>query len=211
MALEDPGGNGDDGVWHRTKSTASTWVLRVFAFLGVLFVLQQTVLYFLRSHETHVAFRPQFFESHSPEDSIQHQKIAATNPGHDKALVVASLEKENTDWVLEHFSDEWETNIFIVDNAKSDLTVLRQGGKESAGTRQDSRYYARADILSLSHLHNPTLLQPARGCRIHARSPLPMAQRRPALRWCKPGKEPPPRARPACRIPEPTMQLEPWM
>lgn len=47
-----------------------------------------------------------------------------------KALVVASLDGDDTSWLAEHFSD-WERYIYVVDNHDANLTVPKNKGRES--------------------------------------------------------------------------------
>jgi hypothetical protein len=47
-----------------------------------------------------------------------------------KALVVASLEKDNTSWLYDHLSD-WKVERFVVDNSSARLTVPQNKGRKA--------------------------------------------------------------------------------
>lgn len=47
-----------------------------------------------------------------------------------KAFVVASFQKDDVNWVSEHFPD-WEINRYVVDNTSAQFTVPKNKGRES--------------------------------------------------------------------------------
>jgi hypothetical protein len=49
---------------------------------------------------------------------------------HSKALVVASLEMDDTSWLYDHLSD-WKVERFVVDNPSAQLTVPKNKGREA--------------------------------------------------------------------------------
>lgn len=62
-----------------------------------------------------------------PAGSSSHQW---DKPLIQKDLVVASMKKDNTSWLFEHFP-EWHKSIYVVDDADAELTVKLNKGRES--------------------------------------------------------------------------------
>lgn len=60
-----------------------------------------------------------------------HEEVSEVdNYEYDVELVVASLKQQSTSWYLKYFPD-WKSNIYIVDEAASPLTVPRNKGNEA--------------------------------------------------------------------------------
>jgi len=55
----------------------------------------------------------------------QHSK-----PHVQKNMVVASMKKDNTSWLFEHFPD-WHKSVYVVDDEDAELTVTENKGRES--------------------------------------------------------------------------------
>jgi hypothetical protein len=55
--------------------------------------------------------------------------VEDTRP-YSKALIVASLEKDDTSWLDDHLSD-WKINRFVVDNLSAQFTVPKNKGREA--------------------------------------------------------------------------------
>lgn len=66
-------------------------------------------------------------ESKSP--SYHHQQTDP-DPIAQMDMVVASMKKDNTSWLYEHFP-EWHKSIYVVDDSSADLTVAHNKGRES--------------------------------------------------------------------------------
>lgn len=45
-------------------------------------------------------------------------------------MVVASMKKDNTSWLFEHFPD-WQKSVYVVDDGDAELTVGENKGRES--------------------------------------------------------------------------------
>lgn len=69
------------------------------------------------------------FGPHRP--SGVHSNAIYNTGGVRKAIVIASRQNEHTAWVSEFFPD-WETQIYIVDNANAENTVLKTNGREAS-------------------------------------------------------------------------------
>jgi hypothetical protein len=57
-------------------------------------------------------------------------ELARPVPQRQKVMVVASMKKDDTSWLLENFPD-WTKSIYVVDNKRAPLTVALNKGRES--------------------------------------------------------------------------------
>ena len=69
-----------------------------------------------------------------------------------KAIVVASMKKEHTAWVEENLQD-WEANIYVVDDKYANHTVLINHGHETAAYLSYiiNHYYDLPDYVAFQH------------------------------------------------------------
>lgn len=49
--------------------------------------------------------------------------------GQSKAMIIASMKKDDTSWYAQYFPD-WERNIYVVDDPEANLTVALNKGRE---------------------------------------------------------------------------------
>ncbi|KAG5294532.1 DUF3431 superfamily domain-containing protein [Histoplasma ohiense] len=85
------------------------------------------ILLFISVYYVQVCFKATLFSSMSSIPPSWKQSIGLVR---SKEIVVASLKDDDTSWVAEHLSD-WNANIYVVDDPRSELTVPMNKARES--------------------------------------------------------------------------------
>lgn len=143
---------------RKTKNGASTLLIRVLACIGLIFVIQKISTFYVSNHTERSSLLSGTMHivpnaSHPIDDALTHNvhNTGISKYG-TKSIVVASMSYENTSWFHDYFED-WKLNIYIVDDVKANMTVLKQGGHEGAVflTYIINHYYDLPDVTVFHH------------------------------------------------------------